>query len=71
MTSDQQKKLVSDLINRVANDIIDRIHLGRIPESWDGAELRQYVSDQFHVECFGLSGKRRKEYDNDVIVNNL
>lgn len=45
----------------------------KLPENWDGVELRQFIADRFS-DCVIkgiLQGKRKKEYQNTMLVNNL
>ncbi len=62
---------IEDLISSVKNEILSKVD--NMPEEWDGIELRQYISDCFKEVVFKdtLKGKRKKEYINTVIVNNL
>lgn len=71
MTRMEQQKLVSDLVNRVAGEVLDVIGDGSTPAHWDGFELRQYVADRFAANVSPMGRVRMREYQNDVIVNNL
>jgi hypothetical protein len=73
MKTPQQAEFVSDLVGAVLADILKKLVDGRIPEEWDGIELRQYLADQFgHCVIVGTMGRRRSaEYRNEVIVRNL
>ena len=69
MTPQAQQKFIDDLITNVKATIRSK----KIPPEWDGIELRQYIADQF-ANCV-ISGtmdrKRRREYNNTVITENL
>ena len=69
---------VYDLIDAVKRDIIDRAD--RIPDGWDGEELRRYIADRFEAECNLLARgkvrangctKRLAAYHAAVVLNDL
>ncbi len=66
-------KFVAELGQNVLEDIYVAIRTGKIPEDWDGIELRQYMADCFERTVFKgtLKGSRKRKYNNDVLVNNL
>ena len=73
--SQEKVKFVNDLCNSIRDQVIDQIMVGRIPEEWDGHELRRLLSQNFS-EVVRLSrnvmiGKRLKDYTNTVIIKNL
>jgi hypothetical protein len=77
MTKTQQTKFVRDLSKTVADSIITQIKTGKIPDSWDGHELRVLLEEK-HGESAGMSAirlegrsKRAMAYRNTVLVNNL
>lgn len=45
MNHKDQKTFVRALCKSIAKDVIAKIESGKIPENWDGIELRQYVAD--------------------------
>lgn len=72
----QRKAFIRELIASVENEILGNAE--RFPERWDGHELRRYIADTFDEKTGGLCAhggrgdpRRRREYENDVIVNNL
>lgn len=69
MTKDEQLRLVDELINNVRKDIV--AHLKDIPETWDGIELREYIAEKFNRQKASMSLKRKREYNNYILVNNL
>lgn len=73
MDSKDQIQFVTDLTNAVRDKIIGRIESGKIPESWDGIELRWLLRDKFENEVLGDYGnkKRKREYNNTVLVENI
>lgn len=42
MDAETQKKLVKSLCDNLASFVIGQIENGKIPENWDGIELREY-----------------------------
>lgn len=73
MEQKEQIDFVKVLIETLKIEILNKIKDGKIPDNWDGIELRQYISDCFS-DCtykMMLRGKRKRDYKNTVIVNNL
>ena len=69
---------IEQLTTGVTMNIVANID--KIPEHWDGIELRRYIADKFEESTMVLQrgtvrsngySKRLKAYHNDVIVNNL
>ena len=56
MNREQQLELVVSVIANVQAEILTAFTNGKIPEDWDGFELRWYLADKFE-EC-QLMGKR-------------
>lgn len=75
MDSKEQIQFVTDLTNAVRDKVIERIEKGKIPETWDGIELRWLLRDKFENEVLGDYGygnkKRKREYNNTVLVENI
>jgi hypothetical protein len=72
MSSKEDKVIfINGLIDNVRNDILKKVD--RMPENWDGWELRALIADYFNAANFGFSGnsKRKKDYKNTCIVDNL
>ena len=71
MTRKEQRTFVRELVRDVESDLLNK--LSRVPEDWDGIELRWWVAEIYSrivVSDTGLK-QRRSEYKNSVIVNNL
>jgi hypothetical protein len=64
-------KFVSDLCERISEKIIEQIGEGRIPDDWDGIELRWLIAEHANQNARFGDKRRKAEYDNTVIVNNL
>jgi len=77
MDQPRQEQFVNELVENIRRDVVRQIMTGRIPSEWDGHELRQLLADRF-TQSASLSddmrnkrSKRRRDYENTVIVNNL
>ncbi len=76
MNRNEQEIFIRNLTSAIANELIEKIHSGSIPEQWDGAELREILAEKFTHETRSdlLSkprGRRWKDYQNTIIVNNI
>ena len=76
MTKQEQKQFVRELTWNVAKDMLKLIEDDRVPEGWDGHELRQWISERYRQVAFGSfsENKKRKrfqEYRNETITRNL
>lgn len=72
MNRDEQKEFVNDLTDNVRKEIIGNIENGKIPESWDGIELRTYIADRFRdAVMVKMNRGRKREYNNTILINNL
>jgi len=71
MTLKERKAFIRQLVNDVKKDMLSKAN--KMPSSWDGMELREYVKDCFsEVVITGtISRSRKMEYKNFVLVNNL
>jgi len=73
MDMNEKISFVQQLTTAVADEIITNIETGKIPEEWDGIELRWYIAEKFNQVVFKGTGSkaRKRDYNNTVIVNNL
>ena len=73
MTRDEQAAFVRELSINITAKILSDIEDGKVPEDWDGHELRQLLAERFDNKHFWLmmSLRRRREYENIVSANNL
>ena len=71
MTKDEKLEFLNNFIDHVEDSII--LNIDKFPDNWDGIELRQLIADKFQWETFPeyLTGKRKREYKNSIIVDNL
>jgi hypothetical protein len=69
----EKQQFIVELTGNIMNKAIEQT--AKMPESWDGIELRWYLADKFADAVFGETskrkGKRYNEYRNSVIVDNL
>ena len=77
MTREQHKTFVYELINSVKADIIEAIDQKKLPDEWDGHELRRYIADRFDQCVFGSTAmrdkrsRRYKNYQKTVLTRGL
>ncbi len=75
LTMPEQSALVHELIDGIRADLMRDIAAGKLPESWDGIELRQLVADRFAFLCGSEALKRNKSrmksFRNEVLIRNL
>lgn len=75
MNRDQQQDFVHQLSSGIARDICEQIKAGKIPEGWDGHELRALLADRHEQSARMSLVKRRRararDYRNTVLINNL
>lgn len=72
MDKQTQMNFVGDLVNCYMAEILGKIINDKIPVEWDGIELRQYIIDCFNQCKLGnMNIKRKKEYNNTKLINNL
>ena len=65
-------ELVRNLTRSVGEILINDIVADKIPEDWDGIELRRLLAERFQRQVIGtMSRCRKREFENTVLVNNL
>ena len=78
MNATEKKKFIRELIGNLRERILENVP--RMPEEWDGIELRQYVADRFMNSTILTPAelrvrphlrKRARDYRNEVLVRNL
>jgi len=73
MTRDEQENFVHDLIRSIGVDIVNNIRNGKVPEHWDGRQLRQYISDKMVDGCDAgryMTLSEVREYRKEILTNN-
>lgn len=71
MKRKDQKRFVRELTKNIASEVIDSIRAGRIPENWDGIELREYLARRFadaSVTWKEQSLQRRRVFNNHITI---
>jgi hypothetical protein len=74
MTNNEQAIFIDQLVHSVKSDLVKLATSGKLPEDWDGTELRWLIADKFADVVIGGAGKaskRKREYKNTCLVNNL
>jgi len=56
-------------MDQMKNYIINEVE--KMPENWDGFELRAYISKAMKCEEIEMSRKRKACFKNDCIISNL
>ena len=73
MNKDEKIVFINSAMESLKEDMIKNID--KIPENWDGIELRWYIKDKVgEIVWKDYADKRLsryKNYNNDVLVNNL
>lgn len=70
MTEQEKVRFINDLCDSIKKDILSNVP--KMPEEWDGHELRQYIADRAKCAQFAkMAPSRKAKYNNTVLVNNL
>lgn len=70
-SKEEQIEFVNELCKEIAKGIVNQIENGKVPAEWDGIELRWLVQEHASTNWGNKDKKRKREYNNIVIVNNL
>lgn len=73
MDKQEQIRFVNELVNGLRASIIGSIESNKVPDNWDGFELRQYVADwaRENIAWTDMKRGRKMAYNNTRIINNL
>lgn len=76
MKPQDQKRIVKETCKGIEALVCGQIDAGKIPEEWDGHELRRLIADLADERWASISlcshpGKRRREYENTRMINNI
>ena len=66
-----QIEFVRQLAQTIAGSMIEDIESGRVPDRWDGRQLKQLFADRADRLTYKMDRKERMEYNNTVLVENL
>ncbi len=72
MNEEEKKVFIEDLITNVKKEIIKNV--SKMPDNWNGTELRWYIKDHFKDVISGKHDRRSKQYRdyfNSYIMNGL
>jgi hypothetical protein len=56
-------------INQTRKTILNEV--SRMPDEWEGLELKAYVARRFSIPKHWLTGTRKKEFKNSLLIENL
>jgi hypothetical protein len=70
MTQQERQEFIKQHIDKIKNDIYGRAN--RMPDEWDGLELKQYIADSFSIsKHWWTSARRKREFENTVVILGL
>lgn len=70
MTKGDQIMIVTEILDGLRETVLAKVE--RVPASWDGYELRLWVSDLVReLYMFKLDRQRTRKYNNTRLVENL
>lgn len=71
MNQQEKTKFVLDITENLRNTLLEQVP--KMPEEWDGIEIRQLLADlatsKFNYQPMNRS--RKRAYKNTIMVNNL
>lgn len=70
MTKEEQLDFIDIFLDGMKPFLKANISKNRL-ENWDGIELREYCADSFHDQSFPMDRKRKRDYLNTIIINNM
>jgi hypothetical protein len=71
MTTLEKMKFVQELLMSIELKVEFALIDHKIPDEWDGHELRHYVADLAQANVTKMSHSRKIAYNNIVLVNDL
>lgn len=70
MTKAEKKRFIRELTAAVRDNLLKKVD--DMPDEWDGHELRLLLAAKFEREArFDMPRRRKKDFDNEVLVRNL
>ena len=71
MNKQEKTQFILDITDNLRDALLERVE--KIPEQWDGIELRQLLVDvaRSQFNCRQMSPARKRSYNNTVLVKNL
>jgi hypothetical protein len=61
MTKSEKRTFVKNVCSDILNDVIYKINHDKIPENWDGFELRELLADKFRESAYLLHNPANKK----------
>ena len=72
MPRTEQQQFIRNLTRSLAGTIISAIEREKIPEHWDGLQLRYLLADKARDAAYiAMTRTERRDYNNIKLVNNL
>lgn len=72
LSQEEKVKFVRDLLGSITDKLVEDIESGRVPEHWNGIELRWLIAERANNATVGKqNGVVYRNYRNDVLVNDL
>lgn len=70
MKPEVQKEFVNSLVSAIRDEIYAEIDAGKVPETWDGVELRWMLKEKFAAVVWKNMGsiRRRRFFNNHCIM---
>lgn len=68
----QKDQFVHNILDSLKKSILEKVD--RMPEDWDGFEIRQFIADYYEdnfLDKSKLTGSRKKDYINTCNTTNL
>ncbi len=69
MTHIEREAFIREHVETVLNQVLSKV--SKMPESWEGLELKQYVADGFQIPKRWMDPKRRRNYNNTILTTSL
>lgn len=69
MVMGTKAEFITNFMNQMRDYFLENV--GKTPDEWDGIELRQWIAEKMQGETYQMSRKRKRDYNNEVIVRNL
>ena len=69
MNLEERKEFISSLIGAVEEKLLEDAE--RMPDDWDGIELRRLIKDRFDNQVVRMSPSRWQAYQSSLLVRGL
>jgi hypothetical protein len=69
-TVEEKEQFIVQCLETLRKDLLSNVN--KMPENWDGWELRQYIVDKAeNFTYMKMDKKRMREYKNDILIHGL